>query len=373
MINPFYEKLAKLAINYSTHIKAGDRVLITGPTLSKDLFQAMYIEVIKAGGHALLLPGIEGTQELKYKYASEEQLLYVDPILKTVLREFDAYIIIAGDYNTRKLSLVDPKLISIANGSAGNREIWDILMDRMGNGELKYLIVPFPCNSLAQEANMDLGSYFEFIEKALYLDKKDPVKKWLEMEKKQESICNYLNKVDKIQIIGEDTDLSLLIKGRTWENDCGRFNLPDGEVCTSPLEDSVNGHIRFTYPGIFQGKEIQNIYLEFKDGKVVNYSADKGQALLEEILKIENADILGEFAIGTNYGITQFTKNMLFDEKLGGTIHCALGSGIREVGSKNRSSIHWDILKDMKLSGSKILADGNLIYQEGKWLINSDK
>jgi aminopeptidase len=222
---------------------------------------------------------------------------------------------------------------------------------------------------LAQEANMDLFSYFEFIEKALYLDKEDPVKEWLEVERKQEIFCNYLEKIDKIQLIGEDTDLSLLIKDRKWENCCARLNLPDGEVCTSPIEDSVNGHIRFTYPGIFQGKEIQNIYLEFKNGKVVNSSADKGEELLEEILKIDNADVLGEFAIGTNYGITRFTKNMLFDEKLGGTIHCALGAGLKELGSKNDCAIHWDILKDMKLPGSKIIADGNIIYEEGKWKI----
>ncbi|MFX0040946.1 MAG: aminopeptidase [Promethearchaeota archaeon] len=369
MINPFYEKLAKLAINYSTKIKKGDRVFISGPALTKDLFQALYVETVKAGGHAFLLPGIEGISELKYRYASEEQLQYVDPIVKKAIKEVDAYIEIGGDYNTRKLSMVDPKLIAKSKGSPDNREIWETLMNRLGTGELKYLALPFPCNSLAQEANMDLFSYFEFIEKALYLDKEDPVKEWLEIERKQETMRIYLNKVDKIQVIGEDTDLFLSIKGRKWENCSGRENLPDGEICTSPIEDSVNGHIRFTYPGIFQGKEIQNIYLEFKNGKVVNFSADKGQELLEEILKIDNADILGEFAIGTNYGITKFTKNILFDEKIGGTIHCALGAGLKELGSKNDCAIHWDILKDMKLLGSKILADDNIIYEEGKWRI----
>ena len=369
MINTFYEKLAKLAINYSVNIKKGDRVCIVGPTLAKELFQSMYIEATKAGGYPLLFAGIEGIQELKYKYASEEQLSYVDPIQKSMIEEFDSYIVISGDYNTRKLSLVDPKLISKSQGSPANREIFEILMKRIGKKELKYLVLPFPCNSLAQEANMDLFSYFEFMQKALYLDKEDPVKEWLEIERKQEIICNYLNKVDRIQVIGEDTDLKMSIKGRTWENDCGHLNLPAGEVFTSPIEDSVNGHIRFTYPGIYQGKEIENIYLEFKVGKVINSSADKGEELLKEILKIENADIIGEFAIGTNYGITQFTKNMLFDEKIGGTIHCALGLGFEELGSKNRSAIHWDILKDMKLQGYKILADEKVIFEEGKWKI----
>ncbi|MFW9819091.1 MAG: aminopeptidase [Candidatus Thorarchaeota archaeon] len=369
MINPFYEKLAKLAINYSTHIKKGDRVCITGPALAKELFQAIYVETIKAGGHPFLRVVIEGLQELKYKYSSEDQLTYIDPIIKTVIKEFDAYIVIAGDYNTRKLSLVDPNLISKAKGSKASREVWNILTERMGTKELKYLVIPFPCNSLAQEANMDFFSYFKFIEKALYLDKEDPVKEWLKVEKKQEAICDYLNEVDIIQILGDDTDLTMSIKGRTWENDCGRENLPDGEVCTSPIEDSVNGHIRFTYPGIYMGKEIQNIYLEFNEGRVIKSSAEKGKDLLKQILKVENADRMGEFAIGTNYGINKFTKNMLFDEKLGGTIHCALGTGIPGTGTQNNSAIHWDILKDMKTPNSKILADGNLIYEEGNWKI----
>lgn len=159
------------------------------------------------------------------------------------------------------------------------------------------------------------------------------------------------------------------MEGRKWKNGSGKVNLPDGEVFTGPIENSVNGHIRFTYPGIYKGTEVENIFLEFKDGKVIIGRADKGQGLLQEILKIRNANKLGEFAIGTNYEIQQFTKNMLFDEKMGGTIHCALGLGFPETGSKNFSAIHWDILKDMKLPGSKIIADNNVIYEEGKWKI----
>ncbi|MFX1374375.1 MAG: aminopeptidase [Promethearchaeota archaeon] len=369
MINIFYEKLANLAINYAVNVKKGDRVFITGPTLTEELFRAMCIEVIKAGGHTLLFPRIEGISEIRFKYSTEEQLLYVDPLFKKMMQEFDVYIEIAGDYNTRKFSMIDSKLIAKSQGSPANREIWEIMMSRIGKKELRYLALPFPCNSLAQEANMDLLSYYEFIEKALYLDKEDPVNSWLDMEKEQDIICNYMQKTEKIQVIGEDTDLTMSVRDRDWINECGHMNLPDGEVLSAPIEDSVNGYIRFTYPGIYQGKEIQNIYLEFKDGKVINATADKGEDLLNEILKIENADVIGEFAIGTNYGVTQFTKNMLFDEKMGGTIHCALGAGIEEAGSKNKSAVHWDILKDMKVPGSKILADEKVIYKEGEWKI----
>jgi aminopeptidase len=369
MINKFYENLAKLVVNYSIKVKEGDRVFITGPAFAKELFQALYVEIIKSGGHPFPLPQIEGIGELRYKYASEEQLMYVDPILKLMLKEIDGYIIIQGDYNTRKLSLIDPEKIAKSQGSPDNRELLEILMDRIGKRNLGYLIVPFPCNSLAQEANMDLFSYFDFVQNALLLNKDDPVKEWSEIDEKQQKICEFLKTVDKIQVIGEDTDLVLSVKGRKWINCSGQLNLPDGEICTGPLENSANGHIRFTYPGLYQGNEIENIYLDFKDGKVLKATAEKGEKLLKEILKIENADKLGEFAIGTNYGITHFTKNILFDEKLGGTIHLALGAGIEEAGSKIKSAIHWDILKDMKPSGSKIVADSKVIYEEGKWKI----
>lgn len=369
MINEFYEKLAKLAVNYSIKVKKGDRVYISGPTLAEPLFQAIYAETLKTGGYPLLIPYIEGFQELLYKYASEEQLLYLDDAVKLIIKEFDCYVEILGDYNTRKLSLVNPEKIAKYRGSPARKELFSTLMKRIEKKDLNYLVIPFPCNSLAQEAKMDLFSYFEFVQKALYLDRDDPVKEWLYMEKDQEKICSYLNEVDKIQVIGADTDLTISVKGRKWINSCGYMNLPDGEVYTGPIEDSANGYIRFTFPGIYQGNDIENIYLEFKEGKVVKANADKGEDLLKEILKIENANILGEFAIGTNYGITKFTKNMLFDEKMGGTLHCALGLGILEAGSKNISAIHWDILKDMKLPGSQILADGKVIYEEGKWKI----
>ncbi len=369
MIHEFYEKLAKLAVNYAVEVKKGQRVAVIGPSIAEELFQAIYAEVLKAGGHPLLIPNIEGKDELLYKYGSEEQLLYVDEVITIIFKDFDCLINIYGDYNRKKLALVDPKKIAKVKSSPANLEIFKIFNERSAKGELNWVIIPYPCNSMAQEAGMDLFSYSEFVKRALILDKEDPVQKWKEIEKNQDKIVEYLNKVDKLQILGEDTDLSLSVKGRKWINCCGHNNLPDGEVYTGPLEDSVNGHIRFTYPGIYLGKEVENIYLEFKDGKVTKATADKAEDLLQEIIAIKNADIIGEFAIGTNYGITDFTKNMLFDEKIGGTLHSALGMGFPETGSTNQSAIHWDILKDMTLPGSKIIADGKVIYEEGQWKI----
>ncbi len=369
MINPLYEKLAKLVVEYSLEVKKGHRIRIFGSDTAKELFQALYVEIIRAGGHPWLDVEIEGTQELFLKYASEEQLLYVDKLEKQMQKEFDGFIRVRGEYNTRKLSTIDPKVIATYSGAPERKKLRNVFQERDLKGELKWVVIPFPCNSLAQEANMDLFSYSEFVEKALLLDKDDPAEEWRKVEKEQDRIIKYLDKVENIHVIGEDTDLTLSVKGRKWINCCGRVNLPDGEVFTGPVENSVNGHIRFTYPGIYAGNEIENIFFEFKDGEVIKASADKGEPLLLELLKIDGATRMGEFAIGTNYGIKDFTKNILFDEKIGGTLHCAIGLGPKQTGSKNECAIHWDILKNLKYPGSKIFADDELIYEEGKWRI----
>lgn len=369
MINPFYGKLANLAVNYSLKVKKGDRVLIYAPILTQELMQALHVEVIKAGGNSFLKPTIEGELELLLKYGTEEQITYVDEVVIKIFKEFDGFIGIWGDYNTRKFSLIDPVTMGKFHSAPKRKKLMEIRSERYAKGEIQWVIIPYPCQSHAQEANMDLFSFFNFVEKALLLDKEDPVKEWTKFNKEQEKIVKILNRVEHIIVIGEDTDLEFSVKGRIWENCSGQNNLPDGEIFTGPVEDSVNGKIRFTYPGIYSGREVENIYLEFREGKVIKATADKGGDLLKEILKIENADIIGEFAIGTNYGVTTFIKNMLFDEKMGGTIHCALGFGFPETGSKNVSAIHWDILKDMKQPGSQILADNKVIYEEGKWKI----
>jgi len=369
MINPFYEKLAKLAVKYSIGVKKGDRISIRGPNFAQELIQALYIEVIKAGGFPVLLLTLEGEEELLFKYGSNEQLVYLDDVFLKISKEFDGLINVEGDYNTRSLSMVDPAKMTRWQAAPKRKEMYDIIDERFAKGDLKWVIVPFPCQSYAQEANMDIFSFTKFVEKALLLDKDDPAKEWSEIHKRQEKLVKYLNKIEEIKIIGEDTHIEFSVKGRIWDNCSGQTNLPDGEICSCPVEDSVNGKIRFTYPGIYNNREIENIYLEFKDGKVIKATASKGVDMLKEVLKIKNANIMGEFAIGTNYGIKTFTKNILFDEKMGGTIHCALGAGFPELGSKNDSAIHWDILKDMKIPGSQILADDKLIYEEGNWKI----
>jgi len=369
MINDFYEKLAKVVVHHSLEIKKGHKVYIRGHSLAQELIQAIYVETLNAGAHPYVYSIIEGIDELFFQNASEEQLNYVGDVEKLIFGSFDRYSFISSDYNTQKFSTIDPAILTQTQTTPDRKKLMADFYAKDARREIKWNIVPFPCHSMAQDAKMDLFTYSEFVIKALHLDKEDPIREWRNIKEKQAKIIKKLEKFNEVRVVGEDTDLTLSISDRPWRNCCGDKNLPDGEVYTAPIEDSVNGHIRFTFPGIYLGNEIENIYLEFKDGQVIRATAEKGQMLLDELLKIDGARVIGEFAVGTNYGITKFTKNMLFDEKMGGTMHCALGFGFKETGSKNESAIHWDILKDMKIPGSKITADGELIYQEGNWKI----
>ncbi|PWI46474.1 aminopeptidase [Candidatus Heimdallarchaeota archaeon B3_Heim] len=369
MFSDYNEKLAKLIVQYAVKIEPEDTVIIKAPTIAEPLVKTVYRETLRAGGHVILVDlSFDGQDELFFKFTSDNQLKYVNPIKLDIVKTLKKYINIYASFNTRDLTSVPPeKKVMVAEAG---KEMNKIFLERASTKELRWNISPFPCNAFAQEANMGPLEYLEFAYKALNLHQPDPVKFWQDFEKKQQHIVDILNKGSFLQIIGEDTDLTLGIAQRPWENCSGHENLPDGEVFTAPIEDAVNGTIRFTYPGIFSGQEIEDIRLTFKDGKVVDFDADKGKDLLNKIVTtIPNANILGELAVGTNYGIQRFTKNMLFDEKMGGTVHLALGAGYPETGSKNESSIHWDILKDMKSPESKILLDGEMIYKEGKWLI----
>ncbi len=368
MLDDYNEKLAKLVVNYSVKVQKDDKVTIIGGVDSADLAREIYLEVVKAGGHVINTRiGIPGIAELFYKNAQDHQIKYQNPISKVMIEEVDKTINIFSSTNRKALASVDPAKLMMAR-EAG-KELQKLYSDRVAKGEIDWVICPFPAPAFAQEGNMGTFEYKEFVYNALALNEENPVEHWEKMKEEQAVIVEILNKGKELRIVGEDTDLTLGIEGRNWINACGDKNLPDGEVFTSPIEDAVNGTIRFTYPGIYMSKEVENIWLKFKDGKVIESSASKGQEVLDKVLEVENADILGEVAIGTNYGIQRFTKNMLFDEKMGGTIHLALGNGFKEIGSKNESTIHWDILKDMKSEDSVIYLDGKEIYKAGKWLI----
>lgn len=366
----FNQKAAILAVRYATEVKPGDEVLIRGSSIAADLMKAISIEVLKAGGNPYLRPSTPGASTDFFKYGNEKQLQYTSNWEIEMYKSIDVSIHILADTNRQSMALIPPEKLKIYQTGEGLQKIRKILTDREATDDYRWTIVPYPCDALAQDAKMDTVSYTEFVYRALKLGESDPAAYWRGVEKEQDRLVKILEQREEIQVLGEDTDLTFSVKNRRWYNSCGHKNLPDGEVATSPVEDSINGKIRFTFPGIYQGKEIEDIFLEFKDGRVIHGTAKKGQELLDTILTIKNADKIGEFAIGTNYGVTKFTKSILFDEKMGGTIHMALGKGFTFTDSENLDcAIHWDILKNMKTEDSQILADGKIIYKAGKWLI----
>lgn len=360
------QKLAKLLINYSLKLKEGEYVQLVGTALTEPLLKELYREAISVGAHPEVRIRLEEFEEILFKEGNEEQLGFISPVAEMGIKKYDAQLVLLGGQNTKGMSSVDPKKISMRMKSM--KDLIKIRKDREAAGEFRWCGTQFPTHSSAQEGSMSLEEYEEFVFGAGLLHKEDPIAEWKRISAEQQKVVDYLDSKNELHIISKDTDLKMKIEGRKWVNCDGRVNFPDGEVYTGPVEDSVEGYIRFSYPGIYAGKEIEDIKLEFKEGKVVKASAKKGEELLLALLETdEGAKRLGEIAIGTNYGIEKFTKNMLFDEKIGGTVHAALGASIPNSKGKNESSIHWDMLCDMK-DGGKIYADGELFYENGKFI-----
>jgi len=372
MVDSRVEKLAKLCVHYSVDVKPKEKVVIRGygelvgfSELAFPLINEIFKECLLSDAYPIIMQKLDVAYTF-FRYAKEHQLKFVSPFEKLRVESMDAQITVLCQPNPKELANIDPSKIKMY--AASKRELVEILRKRRAEGKLRGTILPYPIAAQAQEAAMSLAEYEDFVYSSCLVDKEDPIAEWKKIHKQQEKICEFLNQVSEIHMIGEDTDLTFNVNDRKWINCDGKRNMPDGEVYTAPLENSANGTIRFTFPGIRAGKEVEDIKLSFKEGKVVKASAAKGDELLQQTLKIEGADRIGEAAIGTNYGITRFTKNMLFDEKMGGTIHIALGLSFPQSGGLNKSAIHWDILKDMKKDG-EIYADGKLFYKNGKFLI----
>ncbi len=366
MADPRVTKLAKVLIHYSLDIKAGQKLRISASPLAQELTLAAYKEAIKAGAHVYVDQPVEEYSEIFYKYASDEQLDFVSPVRKMLIETYDADLAIEAPANRRVLSGVDPK--KIARSAKAKTELMKTYMERSARGELHWCLTIYPNNASAQDADMSLRDYKEFVYAAGLLNEDDPTVLWLEEGKRQARLVEWLKGRDRAVLKGANIDVSLSIKERTFVPADGKYNFPDGEIFTGPVEDSANGWVRFKYPAIFEGQEVADIELWFENGKVVKETTSKNQELLTSTLDTDaGARYLGEWGIGTNYGITKFTKEMLFDEKIGGTIHFATGASYPETGGKNESAIHWDMLCDM--AESEITVDGELFYKDGKPVI----
>lgn len=366
MPDPRITKLAKVLVHYSLQLKPGQQVFLQTTPLADELSLAFYEEAIKAGTHVLVQNAIPGANEIFLKNASDEQLDFEMPIRRAIYETFDARMVIQADSNTRELAGVDPERIARNRKTYG--PLFKLFSDRTAKGEMRWCLTVYPTEAMAQEANMSLSDYREFVYEAGMLNEDDPVAFWQEEAARQKKLVDWLAGHKQALLKGKNVDLSMSIEERTFIPCAGDENFPDGEIFTSPVEDSVNGWIRFEYPAIFDGNEVEDIELWFEDGKVVKEKAGKNQELLTSLLNTDpGARYLGEWGIGTNYGITRFTKNMLFDEKIGGTIHLAVGLGFAEAGGNNESGLHWDMLCDM--AEAEIRIDGDLFYENGKPVI----
>ena len=367
MIDSRLTKMAEVLVDYSLELKPEDKFLINTTDLATPLVKEVYRIALLRGAYPEIQIQPEGLSRIYYATASNEQLQYVSPLREMALGSFQAFLSIIADHNTKSLTNVDSGKIALRQRSMA--PLNQLFMERAAKGEMRWCVALYPTLGLAQEASMSLDEYAEFVMEGCLLNSSDPKAQWQEVHDQQERYVELLNGVDVIEVKAKDTDLRLRLKGRTWENCDGRMNFPDGEIFTAPIEDSVEGVIRFSFPGIYSGKEVEDIRLTFEKGKVVKATASRGEELLHSLLDTDaGARRVGEFAIGTNFGITKFTRNMLFDEKIGGTIHLALGSTYPETGGKNQSGIHWDMLCDMR-DGGEIYADGQLIYKDGQMLV----
>jgi aminopeptidase len=367
MPNLQMQQWAKALAGFSAEVKAGQTVAIQGGTASEPLLRALYREVVDRGGYPVMLPIFTGLNAELLIHGSDEQLQYLTPIERFVREEADVAIQVIADTNTRSLAGVDPSRQAVWQRARSG--LFKTFMEREGKGEVEWTLTLYPTDGQAQDAEMSTADYADFVFRACKLHEANPVAAWKSQAKEQQRLIDWLSDKSELHLIGPGTDLRLCTKGRRWINADGRKNFPDGEVFTAPVEDSANGHITYSFPAIYAGREVTGIRLEFENGKVVNASAEKGEDLLLQQLDIdEGARYLGEFAFGTNFDISQFTRQILFDEKIGGTVHLAVGETYRETGGTNTSAVHWDMICDLR-DGGRVEVDGQPFLVDGKFVV----
>lgn len=367
MADPRVRKLAELLVRYSTRIKPGDKAVINTPAAAMPLARAIYLEVLKAGGHPFVMPRGD-FDDLLYRYGSDEQLEFIHQPQRHISENYDARFAILAEENTKKLSNIDPQKMVMFDRA--RTDLMRTMMKRSAAGEFNWVVAPYPTNAMAQDAEMSLEEYQDFVYGACMPNTEDPIKYWEAQSHRLQKVIDWLKGRRQVHITAPETDLKLSIEDRSFVKCDGRFNIPDGEVFTGPVENSADGQVYFSYPAIENGREVTGVRLWFEKGRVVKATAEKNEEFLLRTLDTdEGARRLGEFAIGTNDGISKFTGEILFDEKIGGSFHLALGAGYPETGSKNESAIHWDMVCDLR-NGGEIKVDGELLYQNGAFVID---
>jgi len=366
MSDPRYDRLAELVLDHSLRLQPGEVLRIDAAVVASPLVLPLHREAIKRGAHAYAALDLDGLKELLVEHGSDEQLEFVSPIELREMDAIDASITIWSEENTRSFSRVDTERRQ--RQLAAQRQVAIRRRDRIARGEHRWCGTLSPTEGHAQDADMSLREYEDFVFRACHVLDDDPVGHWRRVGEVLQARAEELGSVRELRILGEDTDLMVVVDGRTWRAAHGRQNVPDGEVYTSPIESGVNGTIRFGLPAVFNGGEIDDPRLRFEDGRVVAAEAAGGEAYLQSLLRLdEGASGVGEIAFGLNYEIDRFTRNILFDEKLGGTLHLALGMGFQDLGGLNRSALHLDLICDLRREG-EVYADGELVWRNGSFL-----
>ncbi|MEA2596913.1 MAG: aminopeptidase [Thermomicrobiales bacterium] len=367
MPDPRLETWAKALVGFSVDVQAGQTVAITGGIGAEPLLRAVYREVVGRGGNPVMLPTLQGLATDLLRHGSDEQLAFISPVERFLYEQTDVLVNIQAETNTKSLAGIDPAR-QLARQKA-RLSLMESYMRRSSKGELQWTLTLYPTDAYAQDAEMATEDFAEFVFAACKLNRPDPVAAWKELAAEQQRLIDWLADKREIHLVGPGTDLTLSVGGRTWVNADGTKNFPDGEVFTGPVETSANGHVSFTYPVSVGGREVVDVRLRFADGKVVEASAAKGEDfLLENLNADEGARYLGEFAFGTNFDVTRFTRNILFDEKIGGTVHMALGAGYPETGNTNTSAIHWDLICDLR-QGGRVDVDGQPFLVDGRYVV----
>jgi aminopeptidase len=364
--DPRVERLAGVLVDYSARVTSGDLVLLDAPVAAAPLVRSLYRRLLEAGAHPHVRMHVDGEIQELLATGSAAQLDWVNPARVDDVERADVRIAIEAETNTRALTSIDPA--RQARRARAREPLLNRVFERAAAGELRWVSTLYPTNAAAQDANMSLEDYEDFVYRAGLLDRDDPVAAWRRLGDSLARRARWLGDRRELRIVGDGTDLTLGVAGRTWISCDGHENFPDGEVFTAPLETRVDGRMRFSYPASFGGRRVSGIELDFERGEVVRARAARGETFLHEMLAMDDgARRAGEFSFGMNEAVREFTGHTLFDEKMGGTVHLALGAAYPESGGKNRSALHWDLVCDLR-SGSEVYADGDLVYRDGRFV-----
>ncbi|MFO0827307.1 MAG: aminopeptidase [Phycisphaerales bacterium] len=382
MRDPRLDRLAQVVVRHCAPVRPDDLVTIVGEPRAMVAVEAIYEEVLRAGGHPSFHVRSDRLRELLLRHGSDAQLAHVSPFEAHRLERCDVLIVLIHPLNTRFLASIDPA--RVARSQAGRRELLATSMRRLAAGSMRYVLTEIPSDAAAQDADMSLADYEDFVYRAGFLHLPDPVAAWRRQFELQEQVANYLRgkRTLRFRVPASDgesgsppreaTDLTVDVSERAWVNCAGGENFPDGEVFSGPR--GVDGVVHFNLPAVYLGKEVDGVRLRFVDGRVVDASATKNESHLFAMLDMDaGSRIVGEIAIGTNYHVVRPVRNAFFDEKIGGTFHLALGAGYPQTGNTNESALHWDMVCDLRSGpngpGGTIHADGELFHQNGSFLV----